>query len=222
MNDTEQQRIYEQLQRMVGGAKKKSSLKKTLVEASPDKYKNIYIDDGSMEFEKLKIDVIKNIAQELYGAAGIREMQAVPTSTINKVMKGLRDSYQIKIDNALEDAKYELELANQLRGVHNEVLNREYIAKASTLGDPRDQLTKLRHPNADKYLAINDAIPVQDREALKTNVKNERLALLGQGLEEYEEGGMSLGGRKKKMNITPAERKRRSERMKQMWRDKKK
>lgn len=204
---TEQQRIFGVLQSMIGSGK----LSKTIESLYPEEFKNPYVDDGSFEFEKLRAVVIKNIAKQLYGDETIQAMKAVPDSTIKKVMKELKDSYQEDI----EFKKQRAELAMEAADVRQQELDKLKVKTAYDKyknvdsEDLHKKLIAYKNPQFAQY--TKDFDPAKD-----ATLKKVLDAMKKESKEALQLQQFGAGARKNK--VTAEERKRRSDRMKEMHR----
>lgn len=66
---------------------------------------NPYKDDGSMEFKKLRIAVMKKMASDLFGATTIEALAALHKSDIDKEMAKLAKAADIELRKAKEDLR---------------------------------------------------------------------------------------------------------------------
>lgn len=204
---TEQQRIFGVLQSMIGSGK----LSKTIESLYPEEFKNPYVDDGSFEFEKLRAVVIKNIAKQLYGDETIQAMKAVPDATIKKVMKELKDSYQEDIEFKKQRAELAMEAADvrQQEQAKLKIKNAYAKYKDEEPADLHKKLIAYKNPQFAQY--AKDFDPVKD-----ATLKKVLDALKKESKEALQLQQFGAGARKNK--VTAEERKRRSDRMKEMHR----
>lgn len=205
---TEQQRIFGVLQSMIGSGK----LSKTIESLYPEEFKNPYVDDGSFEFEKLRAVVIKNIAKQLYGDETIQAMRAVPDATIKKVMKELKDSYQEDIEFKKQRAEIAMEAADirEQELAKNKVKAAYAKYKDEAPADLHKKLTAYKNPQFAQY--AKDFDPAKDatlKKVLDSMKKESKEALQ---LQQF-----GAGARRNK--VSAEERKRRSDRMKEMHRN---
>ena len=204
---TEQQRIFGVLQSMIGSGK----LSKTIESLYPEEFKNPYVDDGSFEFEKLRAVVIKNIAKQLYGDETIQAMKAVPDATIKKVMKELKDSYQEDIEFKKQRAELAMEAADvrQQEQAKLKVKNAYAKYKDEEPEEINKKLIAYKNPQFAQY--TKDFDPAKD-----ATLKKVLDALKKESKEALQLQQFGAGARKNK--VTAEERKRRSDRMKEMHR----
>lgn len=204
---TEQQRIFGVLQSMIGSGK----LSKTIESLYPEEFKNPYVDDGSFEFEKLRAVVIKNIAKQLYGDETIQAMKAVPDATIKKVMKELKDSYQEDI----EFKKQRAELAMEAADVRQQELAKAKVKNA--YAKYKDEKPEELHKKLIAYKNPQFAQYTKDFDSTKDAALKKVLdALKKESKEALQLQQFGAGARKNKVSVE--ERKRRSDRMKEMHR----
>lgn len=204
---SEQQRIFGVLQSMIGG--KKKGMRATVEKLYPEEFKNPYVDDGSFEFEKLQAQVIKSIAKQLYGDDSVEAMKAVPEATIRKVLKALKDSYQEEIEFKKQKAGLAMEAASireeELKKAQKKASYDKY--KGETQDKLHQQLLAYKNPQYAKY--EKDFGTDAEIKKITESLRKETDPVLR--LEQFGKG-------RKKMAISPAERKRRSDRMKEMHR----
>lgn len=223
----EQQRIYNVLQNMVGGmgvGGKKKSKKKEVEELFPARYKNPYVDDGSLAFKKMRMEMAEKLANYYWPDKDItvREIKSIPQSDIDSFIKQLRDSYQEEIDyRKKNDEEYlQAEKIVEKQEKKNKLKNNMDSLHTKDRDEVHQSLVKYKNPGVGQYKKLAPPVPAD----LLKNKTTERLAI-GFGRQDEEMMEMMEGeGRKKKgrkINISEAERKRRSDRMKAMWRAKK-
>jgi hypothetical protein len=156
----DKQEIMLQLEKIIKqrGGKYKSEVHDKLGSVSQE-YKNEYEDDGSMSYEKLKMAVVKNIAQVLFEpvgpddkprSAGVKEMKAVPESSIKKVMAALHKKRQLAIDKLHKEDKFNRKALDVLSEDDKLVKNlrRLKMARNEDIGKDYDQY---KYPELEEY-----------------------------------------------------------------------
>lgn len=190
--------VLEQMQKIVnhGGKKKRGGAKESELKEIYGDYKNQYVDDGSFEFEKLRAQIIKQIANELFGSTDVNAVKAVPQATINKVMANLKKGRDLDI-KALKkqdaEAKKYLDFYENKKSIKAYKTNIDNIKKLNK-GDYEkflyEQFGNKVTPDAKivtakpkpKYNALeaNDAMP-----ALLTMGKGRKLSAYNKFVKEY-------------------------------------
>ena len=210
--DSERQRIYEALNKIVSqrgaGRKKGGASKRELEELYPDKFKNPYVDDGSLEYDKMVTDITKQIAKYLFGVDNVEAIQSVPQATINKVIKELKAQWQFDADLAREDYEEAAKGEEVYRGEKKKADAKAIISRLEPEGRKaiKQKLHEFSHPEVSRVKRELPALPAPRVPTSRFMNKADILAI----------GNSGAGRRKPK--ISAAERKKRSNRMKAMHR----
>lgn len=217
----EQERIYNQLQKLAGGKKKKVSAE--LEELYPDQFINPYVDDGSMAFNKLYRDIALKIYEQLGGTkpkdtiSELAALQQVPEKMINKMMNALRKSF----DQDIAERKRQYRLREKIADIgerQHDMSERKQFLDAAADKDYRTYYNLENPIRAANVKSIGD-MPEEDlKRQSRFSMRN-----LGDTVDKKNPEGKGIDfegmGGKKKNNISPAERKRRSDRMKALHRN---
>lgn len=229
--DSEKQRIYETLNKIVGarGGKRKRGGAKSLEEMYPE-LKNPYEDDGSIEHEKLYSDIVATIANYLFEGKVtddnyLQAMKAVPEATINKVIKQLRESWEIDNEAMIEQYREASKAEKDVDEMNKDARKKNYIdaLKGETPADLRKRMKLFNNPkllkSADRLKAIRGDTSVGNvlTELGKRNIQQNYPA---EFLAIKPKDGFGEGY-KRKNKLSAAEKKRRSDRMKAYHKSKK-
>lgn len=181
-------RIMQQLEEIVrerGGSKTPKKYRKELAELDPE-FKNQYIDDGSLAYEKLRMAVLKDIAEKF----DYEKPSQVPDYLLDKVMSGLAKEREIEIKKMEKKFKESEKMYSKLEE-DKKALN--YIKNVKALGMTEDDVYKLKYPELYRE-PLTDIMSKIKRDDIKVPpTKKDYVAFL----DKITASGL-VGGKKKR------------------------
>jgi hypothetical protein len=206
------QEIFAQLQKIMeqrGGRKKKRKSESSLEALQPEKFKNQYVDDGSVEYIKERANVLKNLALTITGKTDPSkltnlEIKSVPESAVKKQLSKLKKQRDVVIRDEKRKQAVALKAVNKIYDAREKQKKINLITAAESKLDGADasvKLDKLLHPEryrieGTKALALSD-YPVPPRKNL------EQEALIAEfGLGEIGKTGKTGEGRRRKKKLS--------------------
>ena len=171
---------------------------------------NKYEDDGSLAYEKVKVGVLKQIAQELFEAKTPAEMKLVPDHILNKVMEELRKKEQVAINNKIKQLRMKENIYDKFETDRKKKKKLESIKALNTVG--LDEEYDLLYP--DKVNDIKGITFEKDKEPEPRPRK--LIDMRDNKLKPITYSGKGLSGGKRRNRISNEERARRSRRMKEL------
>ena len=185
--------ILEQLRKIVlekGGKRKKSSKWASI---APELYKNQYVDDGSVDYAKTRMAIIKNIAKAITGkqaeALTNFDIKSVPESMINKQLNLAKKRREVEIKKEKRDDMYAQNVANVMQSEEKKVKLKNDLVKAKTKATDIIKYDEIMHPQLYENKAFNSvAMPTVKDKRLKALQDNQLVVAQGRRkrpLSEY-------------------------------------
>ena len=174
---------------------------------------NKYEDDGSLAYEKVKVDVLEQIAQFLFNGKTAAQLKLVPDHILNKVMDELRKKEQVAINNKIKQLRMKEDIYDKFETDRKKKKKLESIKALNTV--ELDNEYDLLYPDrADELKGIKfeqgkEPKP-RPRKLLGIDDKD------GNKLKAIPYSGKGLSGGKRRNRISNEERARRSRRMKEL------